>query len=149
MVSENKLNVVYKCPNLNCKDLDSEFIFQKSTGFQNPYNHLNSFVADGSADQLIKLYDVNAESKRAIGKVTGSFKPSSITTPKEQALHDLIHMIVCKNQLVSIVEDKIFRDFRKHVDAVFSVNTVKEIMLNAVELVYKLIAAEMKQAGLG
>ena len=69
--STMKTYLVYQCPNQFCKEKNREIWFQKSVGFINPFNHLQSCIASGDASHLYMVYEQNRESKRL--HVTGMF----------------------------------------------------------------------------
>ena len=81
-------------------------------------------------------------------KLGNMFVPRSKVTQRKKALHDYIKLIVNNKFSLGDVENKDIREFSKH-DEVFSRKMVKETMFTLVEIVEKLIADEMKEAGYG
>ena len=68
---------------------------------------------------------------------------STSATESEKAMYAYIQLIVMRNQPISIVEDKMFRDFSKFNER-FSRKTLKEVIFCLVELVEGIISSEMR-----
>ena len=51
-----KPHSVYRCPRNNCKESNHEIVFQKGSGYMNPFNHLNTCVAGGDVKVLHTIY---------------------------------------------------------------------------------------------
>ena len=69
-------------------------------------------------------------------------------SPKEEDLLSWIDMIIMKNLPLNIVEDDMFRKFAVSTN-IFSIKTVRAVILAMVPLVEKMIIKEMKDAGYG
>ena len=144
--------IYFKCPMGNlCKfrHKGSEFRCPQGYGYQNGINHLLSCIGKGSHLPVIKLYEEERAHKKRQSEMGEHFVTNVMpVSPKEEDLLSWIDMIIMKNLPLNIVEDGMFRKFAVSTN-IFSIKTVRAVILAMVPLVEKMIIKEMKAAGYG
>jgi len=142
---EVKPHLIYKCISKRCS-IGGSIVFQKASGYQNPYSHLKRCVSNGDESHLIKLFYENRNKKT----VSQFFIPSATKSKpsKINALFDWLMLIIEKNLPLQFIEEPLLRHFSKH-NHKFSRVMLKSVILRLVELVEKRISQEMKEAGCG
>ena len=128
-----------KCGEVKWKD--------KTAGPTAAYNHL--IQCYGTEDDVEQLY---MECRKRImlgqGASITSFLKASKATPREEAVHGWIKLIVNKSLPVIYVEDEEVREFSRH-EVPLSARYLNKVIFKLVELVEKAIGEEMKQSPIG
>lgn len=142
-----KTFLVYLCPKECCtkgNGNDRELFFEKGRGWKNPYNHLVTCVGGGSGEALFEVYEQAVVEMRAATGLGNHFVPRvDKPTDRDHAIHGWIKLIVMKNLGLIAVEDEAFRNFSKY-NVALSAKTIREVILQLVELVEKAITEELK-----
>eukprot|EP00171_Calliarthron_tuberculosum_P003890 IDg3890t1 len=132
---------VFECPRGDLCRSGGSIVFEKGTGFSNPFKHLRTCLADGDQQELIRLFNLHRDEKRQFGKAV-SPEMTVTATKKEQAMFAYIRIIVLKSLPISYVEDAQVRSFSRF-DFKFSMKLTKSVMFKLTELVEKRIAILM------
>eukprot|EP00171_Calliarthron_tuberculosum_P002904 IDg2904t1 len=139
-----KMHRVYQCPRgLHCDT--KEIVCQNSRRFTNPFRHPSRCYKS-----ISDLYAAFRERQNAMCASTGetvisNYFPSTDTVNKrEQAKYAYLQLVVLRNEPLSIVEDRIYRDFSMYEDQRISRKTPREVMFSLFEIVENRISAEMR-----
>jgi len=136
---------VYICPlKDNCKKT-GKVVFEKGSGWTNPFRHLLSCVSDNNVDDLHQLYKTTKKDKLRDGDLRNSDNISiEITaTEREKAMHAYMRFITFMSLPISYVQTPEIRRFCKY-DTGFSFVYFKEVMFKLTELVEKRIGQLMR-----
>lgn len=143
VVRKNVVHWKYECPRGDeCRN-KGVVMFEKGTGFTNPYKHLKYCVSDGDEGHLHELY----ERKRIEQRNYGDKHWKSMLIPPtntERAMFKYLRLITLKSFPISTVADSEIRAFSKF-DVTFSINYTKSVMLKLTRLVEERIAKMMTQ----
>jgi hypothetical protein len=136
--------VDFKCPEDFCAH---QYPCQVNTGFSNPFNHL--CVCFGSKEAVHQLYNEALQEVKKKGGTLLSHFSNNTLNERQLAMHGYhIRLLVMKNLPLAMVEDESFREFSKF-GAQVSIKTVREVIIQMVELVEEAISAELKQTPCG
>lgn len=132
---------VYVCPRKNLCKVGGDVVFEKDTGFSNPYKHLKVCLCDGDEERLLQLFRHRREEKRRFGQCKDIVLS---TTRKEQAMYGYLRLIIMKSLPLSYVTDSVVRSFSKF-DVKFGVKYTKAVISKLTMLVERRIARLMNQ----
>eukprot|EP00171_Calliarthron_tuberculosum_P023569 IDg23569t1 len=140
-IRRNVLHCVFECPRGEQCKVGGQVVFEKNTGFTNPFKHLKSCVSDGDESHLFELFRSHRDSNRLFG---GSSKEKAIlsVTKKEQAMYGYLRLIVTKSLPVSYVSDPALRAFSKY-EHEFGLPYTKRVIAQLTKLVEGRIAKAM------
>eukprot|EP00171_Calliarthron_tuberculosum_P002931 IDg2931t1 len=129
---------VYACPRGDQCRSGGTVMFEKGSGYSNPFKHLRTCVSDGDDSRLFEIFYSRRNEKRQFGPGASSAVLTS-ATKKEQAMHCMLRFIVLKSMPISYVEDPIVRSFSK-LEQNFSIKFTKSVIFKLTELVEQRIA---------
>ncbi len=115
------------------------FKFVKGSRFTNPFNHINSCIANGNRETLLELYHTERRNRR-----NGSqFLLSLNATDSERAKHSYLILIKSQSLPLSTVQEPGFRSLSKFVVAFYH-QTLRRTILKLVEVVDAKIIHDLK-----
>eukprot|EP00171_Calliarthron_tuberculosum_P012024 IDg12024t1 len=137
-------HLVFSCPYGNRCRSGGDVVFEKGTGFTNPYKHLRSCISDGDDEHLTKLYFDALQQKRREGLSNPCYDiPIRTTaTKRERDMYSYMRIVVLKSLPVSSVWDDEFRSFSS-CESKFGEKYFKEVLYKLTELVEGEIARDM------
>eukprot|EP00171_Calliarthron_tuberculosum_P001491 IDg1491t1 len=137
---------VYNCPKgTGCK-YEGRVLFEKGSGYTNPYRHLRTCLSAGDEKHLLIVYrDALADLQgRASVANRIAFQITAIAANERQkAMHAYLRLVTLNNYPMSHVQNEELRAFSKF-DEQIGKNEFKNTMLYLVELVEKSIKYEMQ-----
>lgn len=86
-------------------------VFEKGTGFTNPYKHLLSCLFDNDEDHLMLQYSKRRNAKRLFGCTALDMEVIDVTKT-QQAMYGYLQLIMMKSLLISYVGDPVARAFK-------------------------------------
>ena len=125
---------------------------QVGKGTGNAFKHLCNAHFNGDENAVAEAYvdALELQEKSSSGGTLSKFVSVESASSKEKAIFDWIVLMVMDNIPLSSVNNSHFRQFSKHrPEDVFSVEMIKETLIQLWALVELLIADEMKQVGIG
>lgn len=137
-----------------------ETSFKENSGYSNAKSHLMSCCFAQNEEQMLEAYwiaKVSGPTSKKQSVLRGYFpapsggaavKPVHIMHAKDHELFSFVEMIVMENWPLSSVENELYRRNMKHTHK-FSMKTVREVILAMTLGVEKILATEMKEAGMG
>ena len=142
-IRKNVRHFTFTCPRGDVCKSGGTVVFEKSTGFSNPFKHLRSCLADGDGEQLIALFSQRRDEVRRFGGAASPMETFS-ASKREQAMFMYIRLIVLKSLPLSFVEDDLVSSFSKS-EYTFSQKLIKSVIFHLTEHVEKRISALMQE----